>query len=130
MGGGPGGRGGLIMGGGPRGGPNGGRAINGTIIPGGSGTPGADNVGRMSGGGGGGGNRDIPGGKTSGCKVGINEGPGTGGGLGGGGGGTSLETSLIPKELFVSSSPDTPSDRSPFGGIPGGGGGGGRVVGT
>ena len=97
------------MGGGPRGGPNGGLAINGTIIPGGSGSPGADNVGRISGGGGGGGNRDIPGGNTSVCKVGINEGPGTGG-LEGGGGGTSLETSLVTEELFLSSSPDTPSD--------------------
>lgn len=82
----------------------------------------------MSGGGGGGGKRDIPGGNTSGCKVGIKAGPGTGG-LGGGGGGTILEKSLVVGGLLASESDGVTSVSlfMGFGGIPGGGGGGGSI---
>lgn len=132
-GGGPGGNGGLIMGGGPGGGPKGGLGIRGIIIPGGPGSPGAANDGRISGGGGGRGNREIPGGNTSGCKVGTWACMGIPGcGLGGGGGGTIFERSLVPEEFLASDSDSTPSERSlaNFNGKPGGGGGGGSIVGA
>ena len=70
----------------------------GTIIPGGGGRvgrPGAGKGGRISAGGGGGGKRDIPGGNTSGCKVGTRVGPGTGACCLGGGGGGILARSLV-----------------------------------
>lgn len=105
IGGGPGGSGGLIIRRCPGGGPKGGPGIIGTIpgVADGLGSPEADNGCRISGGGGGGGNREIPGGKTSACKVGIKVDPGTRGcgGLGGGGG-IILEKSFGPGGLIES----------------------------
>lgn len=79
-GGGPGGSGGLIMGGSPGGGPKGGLGIGGAIIPGWPGMLGGISGGRISDGGGGGGRGywEIPGGSTSGCKVERGEGIATG----------------------------------------------------
>lgn len=136
VGGGPGGSGGLIIGGAPGGGPYGGLGSKGTIIPGGTpwlGSPAADKGGRISGGGGGGRKRDMPGGNTSDCMVGIIPGLGTGCCClgGGGGGGTKLATSMLSEGLLASFSSE-PSDGLPadFGGNPGGGGGNGSMAGT
>ena len=97
----PGGSGGLIIGGGPKGG----LGIRGTMIPGG-----AAWLGSPGGGGGGGGKREIPGDNTSGCKVGIRPGLGTGGCCrGGGGGGGTTGISLVPEGLLMSDSGSVPS---------------------
>jgi len=132
FGGGPGGSGGLIIGGGPGGGPYGGLGIRGTIIPGGGAWPGSPITGKggliSGGGGGGGGNRDIPGGNTSGCTLGINVGPGPGGCcLGGGGPGTIFWISWFDKEFLLSVETTAPSNwiAPEFCGIWLGGGGGG-----
>lgn len=112
VGGGPGGSGGLIIGGGPYGG----LGTSGTIIPGWvapPGIPGAGNGGRMSngGGGGGGGKLDNPGGNTSAGTLGIKPGPGTVGCcLGGGGGGAILERSVVVDRLLPSASEAVPPD--------------------
>nr|GMC50645.1 hypothetical protein Iba_chr01bCG18840 [Ipomoea batatas] len=123
IGGGPGGSGGLIIGGGPKGG----LGISGTITPGGGGWPTIPGGGLISVGGGGGGNREIPGSNISVCKVGIIAGPAGPGTKacclgGGGGGGAILNRSSDPAGALESFSEDAPSDLDCD---PGGGGGGG-----
>nr|GMC48317.1 hypothetical protein Iba_chr01aCG19610 [Ipomoea batatas] len=120
IGGGPGGSGGLIIGGGPKGG----LGISGTITPGGGGWPTIPGGGLISVGGGGGGNREIPGSNISVCKVGIIAGPAGPGTKacclgGGGGGGAILSRSSDPAGALESFSEDAPSDLDcdPGGGV-------------
>jgi len=106
----------------------------GTIIPGGGAWPGSPATGKgglISGGGGGGGKRDIPGGNTSSCKLGIKVGPGTGGCcLGGGCPATTFGISWFDSEFLLSVESTAPSDWTipVFGGTWLGGGGGGSCT--